>query len=237
MSASTSRREWIIGASAFTAGVLASPVFKTVSRASKGSISGFDKSLRASIVKILITAPPAGAGSGFCISTGPDGRSVIATASHVVDGDRINRLVEDFSSNRVLAHDGAADPMRLPCCHENWMDVSAFHSELRLRPLTLAEDLPKIGSPIYALGFPGGGDYGVAVGRFTGLELDGNCRIQTSARIVRGFSGGPVVNTKGEVIGMAVTVLADGSASYCVPLHELRNLRERMSFVDAAVSR
>lgn len=236
MNAPSSRREWIIGASAFAAGA-AMPVFgRFVARAAKGPVSGFDKTLRASVIKITISAPPQGAGSGFCIARGSGGTSIIATASHVVDGSRINELLARPGSHTVTAHDGANDPMRPPWCHENWMDVCAFHSELQLRPLPLAEELPDSGSPVMVLGFPGGGEYGVVQGKFLGLEVDGNCRIKISAKAIPGFSGGPILNSKGDVIGMTVTVLADGTASHGVPLHELRNLRERMLFLDQAAA-
>jgi len=236
MNGQSNRREWIIGASAFAAGTAFSASFKAIAHASKAHVSGFDKTVRKSVVKVSITEPPAGAGSGFCIATARDGQCIIATASHVVDGNRINQLVEKPSSHNVIAWDGTTDPMRMPWCHENWMDVCAFHSTLPLLPLPLAEDLPKIGATIYALGFPGGGDYDVAQGEFTGMEVDRSCRIKTSARIITGYSGGPVINAKGEVIAMAVSTRNDGTVSYGVPLHELHNLRERMLFIDAAES-
>ena len=234
MRSNPTRREWIIGVSAFAAGAAFPAAGKFVNRASKGPVSGFDKSLRTSVVKITITAPPTGAGSGFCIAKGSGGTSIIATAAHVVDGNRIKALVALAGSHAVTSHDGGSDLMRPPWCHENWMDISAFHSELQLRPLPLADELPKIGSPVMVLGFPGGGNYSIAEGKFLGLEVDGNCRIKISAKAIPGFSGGPILNSKGEVIGMTVTVLADGSASHGVPLHELRNLRERMLFLDDA---
>lgn len=234
MRSNPSRREWIIGVSSFAVGA-AFPAFgKFVAHAAKGPVSGFDKSLRASVVKITISAPPQGAGSGFCIARGSGGTSIIATASHVVDGSRLKELLAQPGSHTVTSHDGANDPMRPPWCHENWMDVCAFHSELQLRPLPLADELPKIGSPVMVLGFPGGRNYSITEGKFLGLEVDGNCRIKISANAIPGFSGGPILNSKGEVIGMTVTVLADGSASHGVPLHELRNLRERMLFLDEA---
>lgn len=236
MRATGNRREWIIGASAFAAGAAFPACFKVMAHASKAHISGFDKTVRKSVVKVSITEPPTGTGSGFCIATARDGQCIIATASHVVDGNRINQLVENTTSHNIIAWDGTAVPMRMPWCHENWMDVCAFHSKLPLLPLPLAEELPKIGATIYALGFPGGGDYDAAQGQFTGMEVDRSCRIKTSARLIPGYSGGPIINAKGEVIAMAVSIRNDGTVSYGVPLHELHNLRERMRFIDAAQS-
>lgn len=222
----------MIGGASFLAGAAAFKFTGMVRHSLKGPVSGYAREIRRSVVKIVINATPSGAGSGFCIARNETSEDcIIASASHVVDGGRLKGLVESPGSNAILASDGAADMMRPSWCHEDWMDVCAFHSRLPLQPLPLAEKLPQIGTPIYAVGFPDGGDYEVAEGIFSGLTVDGTSRLETTAAIIPGYSGGPILTKKGEVIGMAVTYRKDASICHCVPLNELRNLRDRMMFV------
>jgi hypothetical protein len=222
----------MIGGASFVAGAAAYKLTGMVRHSLKGPVSGYSEGIRRSIVKVVINASPAGAGSGFCIArTEESNECIIASASHVVDGNRLNKLVGTPGSNAIISYDGSSDMMREAWCHEDWMDVCAFHSQLSLQPLPLAEKLPEIGTPIYAVGFPNGGDYEVAEGIFSGLTVDHTCRLETTAAIVPGYSGGPILTKKGEVIGMAVTYQKDASICHCVPLNELRNLRDRMLFV------
>ena len=231
------RRECLLGGISFVAGTGAFKFAGFASKAVQGSVSGYSEAIRRSIVKIVIKSEPSGFGTGFCIARDKDSAEcVIATASHVVDGGRIDSLVADPASHVVLARDGSSDIMRRGWCQEKWMDICAFHSQLKLQPLELADELPAIGETIYAVGFTEDDSYEVNIGSFSDLIVSGSFRFTTTSRAVPGMSGGPILNSRGQVVGMVVTGSHQGNLAGAVPLHELQNLRERMRFVDRADS-
>jgi S1-C subfamily serine protease len=196
--------------------------------------------LRRSIVRIVIKAAPSGKGTGFAIAakTAYPNAAVIATASHVVDDRRLKTLLENKMAAEIQTVDGKSYDLRTPYFWDSGMDHCAFSTRLYLDPLPLAEKLPEIGDRIYALGFAEGEDFQMVEGVVIELAVS-NFRLVTTAKILPGFSGGPMINTQGQVIGMSVTSTTQNGQflnSRCVPLHELQNLRQRMDFIAKAAS-
>ncbi|MET0340039.1 MAG: serine protease, partial [Polyangiales bacterium] len=101
-------------------------------------------------------------------------------------------------------------------------DVAVLKIEIRNAPtLPLgASANPKVGQEVWILGFPGAAtsteipsnhEVTTELGRITSIAKrtqDGVPIIQTSANVGHGNSGGPVLNARGEVIGL-MTFLAD----------------------------
>ena len=57
----------------------------------------------------------------------------------------------------------------------------------------------------------------------------GNRRIQISAPISKGSSGGPVLNSKGEVIGVAVSFITEGqNLNFAIPSNYLKELLSKV---------
>jgi S1-C subfamily serine protease len=149
-----------------------------------------------------------GLGSGFVVSGGGE----IATNAHVVtegEGRSIRKAKEVY----VAFADGNQVPAKIVGYDAN-ADVALLRIEpagLTLRPLRLgtARDL-RVGSPVAAIGSPFGEPQSLSVGvvsatdrsiqSLTGFEIAG--AIQTDAAINRGNSGGPLVNAKGDVLGI-----------------------------------
>ncbi len=149
-----------------------------------------------------------GLGSGFVLN----GRGEIATNAHVVtegEGAAIRKAKEVYvafaDGNQVAARIVGYDPNA---------DVALLRIDpagLTLRPLPLgtAHDL-RVGSPVAAIGSPFGEPQSLSVGvvsatdrsiqSLTGFEISG--AIQTDAAINHGNSGGPLVNARGEVLGI-----------------------------------
>lgn len=191
------------------------------------------EALRRSIVRILIKASPSGSGTGFCLAceTRSPNRSVIATASHVVGGHRLDSLLRDPRAAVIETSDGHTTELESPYAWDERLDHCALSSRLILPPLQLAAKLPAIGERIYALGFAEGESFTIVEGNVTSYAAE-SFRLVTSAKISSGFSGGPVVNQAGEVVGMSVTRRTNGPpSSSSVPLHELQNLVQRMDFI------
>ncbi|HEV7460130.1 MAG TPA: trypsin-like peptidase domain-containing protein [Solirubrobacteraceae bacterium] len=150
----------------------------------------------------------AGLGSGFVVS--PKGE--IATNAHVVtsgEGADIRRArhvyVQFNDHNQVPATIVGADP---------FSDVALIRVDpagLTLRPLPLgASAALVVGAPVVAIGSPFGEPESLSVGVVSGLDrtIDSltnfqiSGAIQTDAAINRGNSGGPLVDSRGAVIGI-----------------------------------
>jgi len=172
-------------------------------------------------------------GSGFIISK--DGS--IVTNNHVIDGaDKIEVTLFSSaqSSNRrrkegekftakLVGRDPATDLALLK------IDTKA---DLPFVPLGDSSRLKK-GDWVLAFGNPFGLDHSVSLGivSATGREISPNENrrfddfIQTDAAINFGNSGGPLINLKGEVIGVNTAISAQGSGiGFAVPVNILKEV-------------
>jgi len=150
-----------------------------------------------------------GLGSGFVISETGE----VATNAHVVtsgEGGSIKRADSVFVSfqdgNQVSAKIVGFDP---------FADVALLQLQetggLKLRPLPFgSSDKVTVGEPVAAIGSPFGEDQSLSVGVISALDrsidsLTGfatSGAIQTDAAINHGNSGGPLLNARGQVLGI-----------------------------------
>ena len=168
-----------------------------------------------------------GAGSGFFISN--DG--LILTNNHVVeDADRINVRVGDNSdlmTAKVVGRDPATDIALIRV-----EGKGPFPPAL---PLGDSDGL-RVGEWVMAVGNPLAMEHTVTVGvvsaknRTLGLSADRNALafenfIQTDAAINLGNSGGPLVNIRGEVVGMNTAINAAGqNLGFAVPINTAKSV-------------
>lgn len=139
-------------------------------------------------------------GSGFNV----DPSGLIVTANHVVAGQQLVLVIT--TDDRVFeARTVAADP-------QNDVALLAIEPPLRDFPTVPMADSDRVGlaEEVFAIGNPVGLSFSVskgivsAVGRNIGT-VDG--LIQTDAAINPGSSGGPLINTQGQVIGINHAIL------------------------------
>jgi len=155
-----------------------------------------------------------GAGSGFIID--PDGS--ILTNHHVID--RADRVVVKLADGRILrARVVGSDPDT---------DVALIkidgQRDLPVAPLGDSSTL-RVGEWVCAIGNPLGYEHSVTVGvvSFLGRKLFDqglDDYIQTDAAINFGNSGGPLINARGEVIGISAAISSRASSiGFAVPIN------------------
>lgn len=139
-----------------------------------------------------------GRGSAW-VAGAEEGRSLLVTNKHVVGpqarlGDTVTVVREEVRlEGEVIRMDADRD-----------LAVVAVGADIA--PLELAQDLPEVGAPVLVVGSPLGLEQSVVTGVVSALRDD---HIQISAPLNPGNSGGPVVDRRGEVIGVAVLRVGD----------------------------
>lgn len=160
--------------------------------------------------------PREGSGSGFVI----DPSGYILTNHHVIDGaDRVTVTLSDGRSLRatVVGADPAIDVALLRV---------ASATPLQAAPIGKSESL-RVGEWVCAIGNPLGYVHSVTVGvvSFMGRKLFDQSLdqyIQTDAAISFGNSGGPLINARGEVVGMTTAISVQASnIGFAVPIDQV----------------
>jgi S1-C subfamily serine protease len=169
------------------------------------------------------------AGSGFVL----DGDGRIVTAAHLVRaaGDVSVHLGTQQLPARVVGLDVAHDLAVLQ------IDPSGVD----LHPLTLGDsDMVQVGDPIVAIGRVGGMQPALAAGAISARQprvagpggIVVTDALQTDAALLEGDSGGPLLDSSGEVIGINTRMaIGDGSraVALAVPSSTARMVLPRLS--------
>ena len=178
------------------------------------------KALAATIVIVVEdkNGLPLGSGSGFFIS-----RDMIATNLHVVKtGHRatFKRVGKDkwYNVKEVIEKNTQQDLVILKV-----PDVGATVLSLG------NSDAIEVGEPVYAIGNPKGLEGTFSPGFISSIRAkDSNRRIQITAPISPGSSGGPVLNNEGEVIGIVVGAITEGqNLNFAIPSNYLQKLLDK----------
>jgi serine protease Do len=162
------------------------------------------------------TSPREGSGSGFVI----DPAGFILTNYHVIEGaDRLTVGTSDGRSFRAEVI--GVDPV---------IDVALLKVDapgpLVAAPLGKSSSL-RVGEWVCAIGNPLGYVHSVTVGvvSFLGrkvLEPSLDALIQTDAAITFGNSGGPLINSRGEVVGMTTAISSLASnIGFAIPIDQI----------------
>ena len=172
--------------------------------------------------------PLSNAGAGFLIQ--PTG--YILTNAHVVAG--ADRVMVTLSDDRVLRADViGADPTP-------GIDVALLHVDLTdgLPTVTLGKSSSlRVGEWVCAIGNPLGYTGSVTVGVVSSVDREiptfaAVGVIQTDAAMSLGSSGGPLVNARGQVVGITTAISTDSAnIGFAIPIDQvnavLPQLRDR----------
>ena len=153
-----------------------------------------------------------GMGSGVVIAA--NGNAV--TCGHLVNG--VSRLVAEMSDGvkrEVSVYD---------------MDARADIAYIRVVGSNMAyletNSQVQAGDTVYALGYPGGGEASLTAGTVLDPQNTDYLvpMIESTARVISGNSGGALVNSRGELVGITVSSQSSGSPSFSVPISDLDSM-------------
>ncbi len=168
------------------------------------------------IISIDQNMQPLAYGSGFFV----DATGALATNYHVIArahsiGVKLRGSEEPILVEGVLAIDTVRDLalLKLPTASV---------------PLALTVVRPTVGERVVAIGNPLGLESSVSEGIVSGIrQVAGTELYQITAPISPGSSGGPVLNMRGEVLGVATASLGGGqNLNFAVPTADLDRLRK-----------
>ena len=84
-------------------------------------------------------------------------------------------------------------------------------------PIPIASQTSEIGDDVFAIGNPEGLSNTLSKGIVSGYR-DNNNRIQTTAEITHGSSGGPLMNMNGEVIGITTSGIGEANLNFAISI-------------------
>jgi serine protease Do len=174
---------------------------------------------------------PRGVGSGFILST--DG--LIMTNAHVVDG--ADEVIVTLTDNREYKAKIIGTDKR--------SDIALVKIEAKGLPAVKVGDVSrlKVGEWVMAIGSPFGLDNTVTAGIVSAKQRDTGDYlpfIQTDVAINPGNSGGPLINMRGEVVGINSQIYSRSGGSmgisFAIPMDEAVRVSEQLR-VSGRVSR
>ncbi|WP_164928874.1 S1C family serine protease [Gloeobacter violaceus] len=154
------------------------------------TIDVYDRTSRA-VVSIRTSG---GIGAGAII----DPRGVVITNNHVVRGS--TRVQVQTADGRV--YPGAVRALD----RRNDLAIVDIRPERPLPSIDLARSSARVGQRVYAIGNPFGLDRTLTVGILSRIAPNGD--LQTDAALNPGNSGGPLLNSDGEIIGINKAILS-----------------------------
>ncbi|HMJ91833.1 MAG TPA: serine protease [Candidatus Acidoferrum sp.] len=144
---------------------------------------------------------------------------IAVTAWHVIyDAAKVTAKFPDGSSCEI---DGYIDK-------DEVKDIAFIRVPTKGRPLaTISQTTPLIGSRTYVIGSPKGYEFSISDGLLSQVQrVDGFNQYQVSCPFSPGNSGGPIVNSTGDVVGIAAWTRNGGqNVNFATPAMEVLNLK------------
>jgi S1-C subfamily serine protease len=95
-----------------------------------------------------------------------------------------------------------------------------LNNRVEFTPIPIAQNNPEIGEDVFAIGNPLGFEHTLSKGIVSGYR-NNKSLIQTTAEITRGSSGGPLMNMKGEVVGITTAGMGEANLNFAVNIEVL----------------
>lgn len=165
---------------------------------------------------------PLSYGSGFCIGHDPliRGNMLIVTNYHILKGST-TAIVRPVPLTKRFGEDVDVY-MRFV---SQFYDIALLSIGMNRSPLALAPKWPTVGDQIYAMGNPEGLEGSFSSGLVSATRFTPSPRIQITAPISPGSSGGPVLNALGQVIGIATSAKSEGqNLNFAIPFTLIKTI-------------
>ena len=159
-------------------------------------------------------------GSGVIIMEG----GYIATCNHLIENSTaitVRHQNLEFKNADIITQDVQNDIAIIKISAENLIPVKVADS-----------DILKPGQKVYTISSPVGYENTISEGIVSGLRKNKikTTLIQTTAPITEGSSGGALINTNGELIGLLSSGKHEGSLYFSIPVNEIKSLFETNSY-------
>ena len=234
----------LIGASLDDSGGSSSPLI-TAAPIDPVDIGSSNIAQAAAVIAPSVVTISSNSGTGTGIIISADGE--VLTNQHVIDGAREVRVRLYGATSPIVADVVSEDA-------SNDMALLKLRNQSGLTPAVFADpDSVAVGDPVvavgYALALDGGPSVtsGIISALNRTLQLDSevflNALIQTDAAISSGNSGGPLINLKGEVVGVNTAVANGGLNSsannigFAIGVAEVKRVSEILRATRGGASR
>ena len=157
---------------------------------------------------------PLSMGTGFFVAD-----NVVATNAHVIAGT-------STGSVKILGSEKSHDVIGLVALDQEH-DLALLLLQTSRPPLRLAQGpLPEIGEEVYALGNPEGLEGTFSQGIISAHRIiREDTLLQLTAPISPGSSGGPILSSSGDVVGVAVATFREGqNLNFAIPVKWVSSL-------------
>jgi tetratricopeptide (TPR) repeat protein len=201
--------------------VLGAVIIVPAPAAGAADLSDLVRKVQPAVVTVLtydIHRRASGFGSGFFV----DRQGHVVTNYHVVEG---------AYDAQVRLHDGTLLPVEAVAAEDPEADLVRLTVRVPLEGsawLPVAGDPPKIAEPVVVVGSPMGLEKTVSEGIVSAVRTAPGLGdfFQISAPISRGSSGGPVLNLKGEVVGVVSFMVVLGqNLNFAIPAGGIAKLK------------
>lgn len=188
--------------SLITLNLQADPSFSAVSLFDQASDTIFKVGLADSLSSDLESH-----GTGFVVSES----GFIATAFHVIEGAIISDGKKDHKPQIYIIRKGARI-RAIPWAIDSEHDLAILKLPYTLpKPWPVSTTIPKNGTSLSLLGFPGLSEFSIISGTLQNSRSSNLLPLyQITAPVTGGMSGGPVLNSNGEIIGTTLAKYSGG---------------------------
>jgi serine protease Do len=150
-------------------------------------------------------------GTGFFISQGGIGISNYHVFEGTSQGLEVIKLSngQQLKIERIIKKD-----------EENDYIIFQVKTNSKVSYLSIAQNLPSIGEEVFAIGNPKGLEQTLSQGIISGYREDMKY-LQTTTEITNGSSGGPLLNMKGQVVGITTAGYGEANLNFAINIKKL----------------
>ncbi|MGM0409085.1 MAG: S1C family serine protease, partial [Bacteroidota bacterium] len=94
-------------------------------------------------------------------------------------------------------------------------------NNINFTPIPISRSNPEIGEDVFAIGNPRGLEHTLSRGIISGYRDNKNL-IQTTTEITHGSSGGPLLNMRGEVVGITTAGVGEANLNFAINIKVLK---------------